>query len=301
MTVDRVTTLNGTRLMLANLQSNLGRLQDIQDKLSSGKQIKRPSDDPAQVLSSLSIRSSLAQADQQDRNISDAQGWLNNADTALTSSVTSIQRVRDLALQAANGASDPQARFAAAQEIRTLRDGLLQLANTTYLNRPLFNGTSGNATAYDTNGVYQGDSGTVNRGVAPGVSVQVNEVGPNIFGTYNGATPYSGNLFQVVNQLATDVQNGNSAGMTAGLTALDSTTSVIEQTQVTLGARAKRVDDVKSQNDATTITLKSNLSDAEDIDVPKTIIDLQAQQMTYQAALAATAKVIQPSLLDFLK
>lgn len=301
MTIQRVTSMSGGATMVAALQANYSRLTQLQQQISSGKQVQRPSDDPAQVLTALDYRGQLRRADQLGRNIDDATGWLGTADSTLGTAETYLQRARDLTVQAQNGSSDAGARAAISQEILSLRDGLIQLANSKYQNRPIFSGTVDvNTQAYSAAGAYQGNAGTVNRNIAPGVTVPVNLTGPQVFGA-NNAVPYSGDTFQILTQLANDVQTGNWAGANTGLTAIDTATSRIQQAIGAIGAREQRVDDVKARNADVNLQLKSALADAEDIDLPKTLIDLQSQQMAYQAALGVTAKVIQPSLLDFLR
>ncbi len=68
-----------------------------------------------------------------------------------------------------------------------------------------------------------------------------------------------------------------------------------------IGARYNRVETMKNRANHQIVTLRSSLSEVEDIDLPATIMDLQLQETAYKAALSATARVIQPSLVDFLR
>jgi flagellar hook-associated protein 3 FlgL len=216
---------------------------------------------------------------------------------------TQITRAHTLVLQAANGSMSSDERAAVAQEVDTIRQAMIGMANTTYMNRPIFGGTvsnpSGTTLAYDDNGNYLGDSGQVMRNVAPGVQVQVNVTGPEVFGS--GAS----NLFNVLGQISTDLKNGSQASITnltqVDLSNLDTAATQVSNTHAVVGARYDRVQTMKTMSDNTMLNLQSGLSEVEDADLPKTITDLQMQQVSYQAALAATAKVIQPSLVDFLR
>jgi flagellar hook-associated protein 3 FlgL len=84
-------------------------------------------------------------------------------------------------------------------------------------------------------------------------------------------------------------------------TTLDTQTNNVQQGLAEVGARFTRVDSMKSQNSADALTMKKNLSNIEDVDLAKVMMDLQVQQVAYQAALSATARAIQPSLSDFLR
>jgi len=302
MTIQRVPTTQAGRLMNANLQSTYSRLVDLQDQMASGKQLRRPSDAPAKVVDALDYRAQLRRSEQFERNSQDAQGWLQTADATLASVVSYVQRARDLTLQAANGSQNANGRQAAAAEIRSLRDGLVQLANTTYQGRSIFNGTAvGDTPAYDASGTYTGDGGTVMRSVAPGVQVQVNVTGPEVFGASAGGPSFGGNLFEVLTRLADDLAANDPSTAGTALTALDGALDRVYGVQASLGARSKRVDDVLARSAEVNVEIRGRLASIEDIDLPKTIIDVKTQELAYQAALQVTAKVIQPSLLDFLR
>jgi flagellar hook-associated protein 3 FlgL len=284
-----------SRTMVNGLESNLDRLQRLQEQISSGKLVNRPSDSPVAAVASMQIRSDRTRTTQYSRNADDGRGWLNTADTALTSSLTSIGRVRELLGQSLSGAISPEARTAISQEVDALRSGVLDLANTRYLGRAVFAGTANTDKAYDATGTYLGDNGAVQRTVAPGSSVQVNTTGPTAFGSGPDA------LFTVLSDIVTHLQNNDDVGLNADLTRLDKATSNVQSALGAVGARYNRVESMQNAAASKLVTLTDQLSATEDIDLPRTIMELQLQQTAYQAALGSTAKVIQPSLLDFLR
>ena len=71
--------------------------------------------------------------------------------------------------------------------------------------------------------------------------------------------------------------------------------------QADVGTRTVRIEKAKAAAEDADLSLSSRLSEVENTDLPKATVELQLQQVAYQAALAATAKVMQPSLLDFLR
>src|SRR5690606_8289576 len=142
--------------------------------------LERASDGPARALAALDHRAQLRRSEQMQRNATDARGWLVSADTALTSAVGELTRARTLVLSANSGASDPNARKAIADDLRALREGMLQLSNSKYLNRPVFAGNSNQVNAYADDGTYLGDDGAVLRPVAEAVTLQVNRTGPAV-------------------------------------------------------------------------------------------------------------------------
>jgi flagellar hook-associated protein 3 FlgL len=299
MSAFRITQTTLASRALADLQDSLARTQKLQDEMSSGKQLQRPSDGPADTAQALNYRSGLKRLDQYGRNAQDGLGWLGTADTALTNSLDLLSRVRELVLQGTNAASGPQDRAAMAAEVDTLKQGLLGLANSQYENRPVFAGTANASLAYDAAGAYQGDTGAVSRTVAAGVGVQVNLTGPEVF----GAGP--SNAFAVLDQIAADLRDGSPAAIaqlgSTDLGSLDAARVTVQNKLAEVGARYHRVEMMQTRAQDATQTMTSALSEIEDVDLPKTIMSLQLQQVSYQSALAATARVIQPSLLDFIK
>jgi flagellar hook-associated protein 3 FlgL len=295
-------TVNNTRMpsnllvnrSLNSLQDVFKKLTDLQDQAGSLKRLRKPSDAPADVVPSLQLRAGIDRNDQLARNLDDASSWLGAADNALTAVSDSLVRVRDLIVMARNASSDAGARKGIADEIDNLRQGLISLANTQYAGRPVFGGTTSGGMAYTSNGSYVGISTAVERTIAPGQRVQVNVNGDDVFGTPGD------DLFTTLAQVSAAVLT-NPAGLDALATELDGRIQNVHSALGTVGARAKRVDDMKTQNTADGLTMKQNLSGIEDIDLADVMMKLEAQRVNYQAALQATAKAIQPSLADFLR
>ena len=295
LTNTRITGQMLSNNALAGLQANLGRLQDLQEQLSSGRRINRPSDDPVGAAASMELRSAQTRTNQYVRNAENGRGWLGTADTALTSMLDATSRLRDLLLGSLSGAKDASVRSATAQEVDTLRDSMLGLANTAYLGRPIFAGNAATGQAYDATGTYLGDTGQVFRTVAKGTQVQVNVTGPEVFGT--GAS----SLFTVASDIAAHLRADDTTALQADISRLDNAVGVVQDKLAEVGARYNRVDAMRGTAETHLTTLTDELSAAEDIDLPATIMNLQLQQTAYQAALGAAGKVLQPSLLDFLR
>jgi flagellar hook-associated protein 3 FlgL len=298
MTTTRITQRSIGDRTLAGLQHNLARLGDLQQRLSSGKEISKPSDSPTGTVSAMQLRSEIRTNEQWARNAADGIGWLGTIDQTLTSSLTSVRRVRELTLSGMNsGAASQEARDAMAVEVEQLRDSLIGLANTTYLDRPVFGGTTNGSQAYAADGSYIGSAATtgVSRTVGADAKVRVDQTGPEVFGA-PGA-----DLFTELSGLAANLRSGNTTALAANLDALDAATRTIQNKLAEVGARYNRVEQMQKAADDRVLTLKSALSGVEDIDLPKTIVELQMQQVAYQAALGATQRIITPSLADFLR
>jgi flagellar hook-associated protein 3 FlgL len=299
----RVTSRAIGQTSLQGLNANMAALQKLQQQLSSGKMISQPSDDPTGTNTSMLTRQGIASVDQQARNISDGGTFLDATDSALQNILTQVQRVRDLTVQALNtGALDANSQQNIATEVNGIRESLLGQANQVVQGRPIFGGATNGAKAYDATGAYVGVGGTatvpvkpLTRRVSDVEAIRVDLTGPEAFGD-----PASGkDLFAVVANVANDV--ANPTALSTDLTNLDTAISGLTTALADIGTRQARMDTAKTVNSGQQLSLQAKLQDTENIDMPKTIMNLQMQQVGYQAALSATAQSLQRTLVDFLR
>jgi flagellar hook-associated protein 3 FlgL len=291
----RITQRLMTQHSLTSMQSNLNRLSASQDRLSSGRAINRPSDSPTGTNDAMRLRAALAAGDQHVANAQDGSSWLDHADATLSSMVDSVHRVRELMVQGAStGSNGPAARTSIANELTEIRKGLIQSANTQHLGRPLFGGTTAGTTAYDENGAFVGDTNPVNRTIGEGISVAVNVAGPDAFSTGND------DLFTMISD-AVDALANDPDALSGMLDRADAVTEKLTSALSSVGTRTVQVEGALNALTSSTLNNKTSLSNVENVDIAQAIMDVQFQTVSYQAALGATAKVIQPSLLDFLR
>ena len=298
--IGRVTQQTMQSSTLANLQLSLSTMADMQAKMSSGKKIQVPSDDPAAASDLLRLRGEQRAQTQYSRNADDGNSWLTTIDTAIQSSVSVLRRARDLTVQGGDGALGATSREALATEIDGVRDSLLAQANTTYLGRQVFAGTSDKGAAFvkdPATGAYTW-TGTPNapveRRVGPVTQVRVDVDGSAAFGS--GA----GSVFALLDQVATALRTPG-ADTSAFIGQIDTHMNNMLTQLSGVGARQNQVTAAQSDLQTAQLTTKTQLSGVEDIDLADTILKLQSQQAAYQGALGAAAKVLQPSLLEFLK
>jgi flagellar hook-associated protein 3 FlgL len=299
----RITHRAVTQTALLGLNSNLSAVTKLQQQLTSGKLISTPSDSPTGTNKALQIRQDQAAVEQFARNISDGQSWLDATDTALTTVINQVHRVRELTGRAANeGTMSAASREAIAVEVDALRDSLLGVANSTINGRPLFGGVTTGSVAYDRDsGDYVGAPPTaggadlgITRRVSNADQVRIDITGVEAFG------PQGADLFDVVDGIADHVRNDYSA-LAGDLEALDVALDRLLSATSSIGARSARMESAGQVNLDMQLTLASQLVDVEDIDLARTIMDLNQSEVGYKAALQATAQVIQPTLVDFLR
>jgi len=295
----RITQRLMTERSLDAMQLSMERLNRSQEQLSTGRLINRPSDSPTGTNNAMRMREQIAANDQYARNASDGLAWMGRTDSTLMTMSDQVNKARELVLQCSStGSMSQQARDALATEIEQLRESLLSLANTKHLGRPLFGGTTGGDVAYDAGAQFVGAAGTeIKRTVGDGVEVQINTLGPKAFATD------STDLFAVLQSAAANLRNDPAASgdLSADLTGLDTVHNKMLTALADVGTRYGRVESALQTLKDATLDMQASLSEVENVDIAKAIVDLQMQEVAYQAALGATARVIQPSLIDFLR
>jgi flagellar hook-associated protein 3 FlgL len=299
----RITQRAVTLTSLQGLNSNLAALAKMQQQLTSGKTISQPSDDPTGTNTSMITRQGMAGVTQQARNISDGSTFLDATDSALQDILDQVQRVRDLTVQALNtGSQDTNSNQAIATEVTGVRQSMLGQANQVVQNRPLFGGVTSGSKAYDDTGAYVGVGGAngipvkpITRRVSDVETIRADITGPEAFGD-----PASGkDLFSVVSNIAAHV--GDTTALTADLADLDKVMDGMKTALADVGTRQARMETAANVNSSQQLTLQTQLQNTENVDMPKTIMNMQMQQVGYQAALSVTAQSLQKKLVDFLR
>ncbi len=294
----RTTFLSHTMGAQSRLMERAAAADLASARLSSGKAFSRPSEDPGAAATALAFRSELSALKAYQSTAEDAQTRLNTTDAQLEQVQTAVARLKDLTVAAATGTMNDEGRVATAAEITQLRDQLVGLANGRHLDQPLFAGYSANDAVTFSAGMWQVNSNTSEklvRAVSDTDSVQVNVVASDVFKA--GAT----DAFTMLDQLVTDLNSGNTAGIHAAIDSVDALRASASNARARIGAATNRIENVLEANISRQTGVKADLSKAEDIDLVEGITEVNRQQAAYQAALGATAKSLQQSLVDFLR
>jgi flagellar hook-associated protein 3 FlgL len=289
-----------SRQTLFDLGNITDKLSKTQQELSSGKRINAPEDDPYGSGRAVSLRNELADVQQYQVNINDASAWAAQTDSSLGNVTDLLQRARELTVQAANGTQNQDSLNAISSEMKQIKASLLSEANATYNGRYIFSGTATNVPPYPTN-AYAGTALPVQRLIAPGEVVQVNQDGPSAFGVQAVGPPATKNVFDVMDDVIGALDTGNMPALqTTALTELDGSFTTALNARTTVGAISNRLDTQRTRMSAQELSVTDLLSKTEDADMAKTLITYSQTQTAYQAALQAGAKIIQPTLMDFL-
>ncbi len=297
----RITTGMLQRSILADLNRSTERLSHTQAKLSSGKELTRPSDDPAAVGKALLLRENVAGTQQHQRNVRDARGWTDATEAALSSMTDVVHRAKVLVVQGAGDSSSPQSRATVAKEIDQLIGSLKEQANTAYGGRHLFSGTATKTPPYGTaTDAYQGNPDRIAREIGPGVSLTINTTADEVLGSGQGAA--DDKLLDTLADIRDHLLSGDTASLQGtDMTRLDAAVDTLLDLRAANGAVGNRLESAEGRLAAVEELATKSLSETEDADMAKTVIDLSTQTSAYQAALRAGANIVQSSLMDFLR
>jgi flagellar hook-associated protein 3 FlgL len=286
------------------------KLARTQGKASSGKEITRPSDDPFGAAKAIGLRQSLDANDQYVRNIEDAQGWQDASESALDAITSYVNRARDLLTRAATDTSDDTSRLAIASEIDQIIQGVKESANATYEDNYLMSGTLTAVAPYElgANDAYQGNDAGWNpaipgvvREVGPGVTMTINTVAREILGD-GRAVPNDGKLLNALRDMSDHLKaDDGDALRTADMPALKAQLDTLLEVRARNGSQTNRLEAANSRLAQIQEAVTKQLSNTEDADIAKTIIDFNSQSAAYQASLRAGANIVQASLMDFLR
>lgn len=281
---------------VARLQGRLERYERSQSQLGTGKQLLRPSDDPSAANRGLVLRASQRARLQEERNAADARTWLDLADSKLQGVMARLQRARELMVASGNSASGQNHR-ARATEIAEIRDEIRALANAEHGGQPLFGGTSAATPVDDAGGWnYQGNDGEITRRVGENDVVTVNVTAADAFGFSAGR-----NVFSLLDDVETAMLAGDETVVGGRLTDMDAAMGDIGDALGRIGAATNRVDAAMQRNTDAQLAIRTELAETEDVDISEAVMELQTQEVAYQATLSALGRVLQPSLVDFLR
>jgi flagellar hook-associated protein 3 FlgL len=304
----RITTSMVQRNVLADLNTLQSALAKTQSKAASQKEITRPSDDPFKAAQAMGLRSSIGANEQYVRNIQDAQGWMDSTESSLDSITQYVNRAHDLLVAGATDTADATSRTALAAEIDQIIQGIKETANASYGDKYIMSGTATSTPPYllGDDDTYQGNQGGLDpavpgivREIGPGVTMTINTVGRDVLG--DGQSAADGKLLHVLRDAVDHLRAGDGPALRTDLDKVDTNLDHVLGLRAANGARTQRLESAQMRLQETEEATVKSLSNVEDADIAKTLIELNSQTAAYQAALRAGANLVQSSLMDFLR
>lgn len=286
--------------LLRNLNNNLGRLEKLQDQLSTGRRINKPSDDPVGISFSMRYRSEISVNNQYQRNVDSASSWLSYTDKMLDQAGQVLHRVRELAVQGANGTNSDESLKAMKSETEQLYDQMVSIGNSKFNGKYVFNGELTEQIPFpDGNNAMNAvtDTEDVQFEIGLGVRLAVNKTAEQVF----GQSGEEDNIFKVIQDLIQSLDSKNQVSIGKAIEGIDTRMNRFLEQRADIGAKTNRIELAEDRLKDIDLNVQSLQSKTEDADLSKVITSLKMDENVYQASLSAGAKLIRPSLLDFLR
>ncbi|MEC9490266.1 MAG: flagellar hook-associated protein FlgL [Halanaerobiales bacterium] len=294
----RVTNSMMVRNILGHLQNNMEDLNNLNEQLSSGKLFQKPSDSPIKVSDSLNYKSILNHNTQYQRNLGQAENWLNSTESALKSGTEVIQRARELTIYASTDSLTAEDRNKIASEVKQLRDELIDISQAKQGENYIFSGQRIDQKPFDINKTpsytvdYQGDKRGITRQFNDGVEMKINLNGEDVFKKD----------IEALNDLYEELKNGGS-GEDIGNYVEDMDISIDNfiNLRSQIGAKLNRVRMTESRLTSEELHITKMKSENEDVDLAEVITNLKMEETVYRASLASGSRIMQQSLVDFMR
>ena len=302
----RLTNNMVIRNFVRNVGITAGNVNKYQTQIQTGKSFQYASDAPVSAAKSIRYKSKIAQLEQNEKNIEDANELMKVTESALNSYNDILQRISELAVDAANGTRGDEERDAIAAEINQLKSEIVSIANTKYNGRYIFSGFETEKTLLNDDGTYNMDVITtglgkeaINYSIGFGSSIQVNTLGPDVFGG-EGEEGEKAGVINNIDNLINAMKNGDSPEIRKAGAALEDDLQICLDSLADIGAKMNRLELTKNRvaNSLTNIT--ESLSLNEDADYAEAATNLANSKTIYEAALAAGAKTLSISLMDYI-
>ncbi|WP_423408248.1 flagellar hook-associated protein FlgL [Heyndrickxia sp. MSNUG] len=284
---------------LRNLSESYRRMGKYEDQLATGKKINKPSDDPVVAMKGMYYRSNLTEVEQYKRNLSELYLWMDNSEAGIDQANSALQRIRELTIQGQNDTNSPDDRKAIAREIDQLKQSLVATANTQVSGRYIFHGTDVMKPTVPQEdpikvaaNLYDAEINTYQVEVSRGVFMKANA---------NPANVFNQEMFDTVQNIQDQLESADPKQLDNLLDDLDSVMKTLSGERSDLGARYNRLETVENRLGQQEVLASRVLSDNEDADIERVIMDLKSQESVHRAALSVGARIIQPTLMDFLR
>jgi len=295
-----------------SLFKNTQLLMKFNERISTGKQINRPSDDPAGMGKVLNYRKTISIVDQYVSNIDRAETQNKITETVLDAVADYIGMTKDIAMDQSMGSVDRQS---AAQQVKSIYDQLMQLANTKSGNVYLFSGNQTDTVPFTRNAdtvegtiddydiTYHGDDGVFKIIIGEKNHMKINIHGQEVF---TGESLDDGvNIFNVLKDLINGLENPDTEAGTTQITnqidLLDKAAAQVNRARTINTGIYERLISTRNYWTDFRVSLEQLLSNIEDADITKAVVDLKNQEVIYEITIASAGEIIQLNLINFLR
>ena len=323
----RITNASMVRTQLYDTQQNLSKMNTLNQQITTGKVISKVSDDPQKAVKIMNMNNEIKYTEQYNSNIDETVGWMNTSDASLETVGNLVGEIKDTILKVGNGTYSQREMKSLNSDMNEKIKQLADTLNSTYGGKYMFGGSNVNdepiKVTTDANGVVTLEFNKDKNGrVLPNTEDLKTDISSGVNIDYNVSV---GELFNIkdkngnnvnlldeinnVSKLMNDIANGDEkTSATAKDTLLNDTKDKVDTLfdhvlteRTSLGVKVSTAEKVKDANDDDLVTMKDILSKEQDTDVVESFIELQSAELVYQASIKVGSKLIQPTVLDYIR
>ena len=323
----RITNASMVRSHLYDTQNNLTNMSKINQQISTGKVINTVSDDPHKAIKIMNINNEIKYTEKYNYNIDETVGWMNTTDGALDNVGNLLGEIKETILKVGNGTYSQNEMKSLNEDMNEKIKQLADTLNSTHGGKYLFGGSSVDDApitvienpdgtvklefSKDKNGQTIPNTDDLKADISSGINIDYNISVGEILNIKDG-NGNTVNLLDEINNLSTlmnDIANGDEqTAAKAKETLLNDTKGKIDtlfdhvvKERTSLGVRVSKKKKIKELNDEDILNIQDVLSKTQDTDVVEKFIELKSAEMIYQASIQVGAKLIQPTILDYIR
>jgi len=281
-------------------------MSKLQDQITTGKKINRPSDDPVVAMKGMGYRMQVDKIAQFQRNMGEVHNQLDSSDDALDKVGSALHRANELMVNAPNGTMTQKDREAILAEVKQLREQIQDLANTKSGDKYIFSGTKTGSPLYGASG-YPMISTDVVPPNQPGPKtafekdVEIEVFDGVMLNVNTNAVEMFKNIDDMFGKIENSIGNGESAELDQFISATQTQMDDVLTKRADIGARQNRAEMMGNRLESQEVSATKQMSENEDVEYEKAITDMLTEEAVHRAALSVGARIIQPSLMDFLR
>ena len=289
-------------IAMSTLNRITGDIQGIQQRIATGRNILKTSDNPAVGAKVSFTKDQKILLERYNSNIDRAQNRLSQAESAVGIGVNVLQRVYELGIQARNGTNNGGDRKVIAMEVRNLRDQMLSLANSRDTNgQYIFAGYKVDSKPFvdDENGevVHMGDRGVHELQISDNQRISTSLDGADVFIRVPGDEAIE-SVFSTLDSMISSLENGEMED--EDIDRVNRALDHFSLQQTKLGSQMNRADLQREVNDKRLLLMNENISNLEDADIAKLVTELQAKLVSRNAAQQTFIKIAQDNLFNYI-
>lgn len=309
---------------MSNLNESLRSVNDCNEKVTSGRNYLKGSEDPSTALKALKVRQNLSRISLYKNNVEEASDTLADLETAVSEINSVVTGAIENITQTRSDSYSDTDRDITAELLRSYQAEILDIANSRSSDKYIFGGSDmktmpfslddgvlsyhgtdvNSNTGFDEESVYYdiglGLQTDASGNVLAGTALDISNPGSEIFGTGTDDDGIPNNIYNLLGDIADMFDNNDLSNLDGYMDKLESYSDDIIVEYADVGQKSNYMEFLSDRFDSYELNSQTKQKSLEVLDSAQGIIDYNTQENAYEAALAMGSKLIQNSLLDYM-